>query len=178
MFLNIFLEVILLTIIVGGSYYGYSKGFFKIAARPARILLCLALSFTFSRVVGSIYIAPVISSRINEGVAELASSAINGISTVIAFLLLFLIIRFLLSIVISLIEGIFDNGIIGKINKALGVILAGVISLLFAMSFASLAEYILNSESFRSSNLLINFTGGPLYRLFIFFSPIRLLFTR
>lgn len=178
MFLNIFLEVILITILVGGSYYGYNKGFFKMAAGPVRLLLCVAVSFAFSRTVGDYFVAPIIRSHMDEGIAYFADPAISAASTALGFILLFVLARIVLSFVISLINRFLDEGIIGKINRASGFLLAGVIALLGAMCFASLAEYIFMLSVFDNSDLLKDFSGGPLYHLFTFISPVGLIFTQ
>lgn len=178
MFLNIFLEVILITILIGGSRYGYNKGFFKMAAGPVRLLLCIALSFFFSRTVAINVVAPLIISRTSESLARLALPAINAISTAVAFLFLFAVIKIILSFIISLLSRILDEGIVGKINRALGLLLAGIFALIGSMCFATLAEYLFSQEAFIDSELLKDFSGGPFYRLFTLINPVRLNFTQ
>lgn len=178
MFLNILIEVVLLAIVLGGAYYGYNKGLFKMTAGPVKLLLCLAVSFAFSRAVGGYIVFPIIISCIEEGISSFAYPVISVISIVSSFLILFLMSRGLLSIIISLINSLLDEGIIGKVNKAIGFILAGVIASLGAMLLASLMEYVLLHEAFNDSDLLKDFSGGPIYRLFTVISPVGLISTR
>lgn len=172
MFLNLLIEVIIITILVGGAYYGYKRGFFRMAAKPARLALCIALSFSLCRIVGSNVLAPIISSRLNERLQVLATSAVRAASTVIAFALLFILTRLALSVVLSLAAKFLDCGIIGKINRALGFILAGLLAFVAAMCFASLADYLLGQAIFDNSDLAGNFSGGLLYRFLLMISPI------
>ena len=174
MFLNLLIEVMLITILVGGAYFGYKRGFFRIAAKPARLVLCVMLSFSFCKVVGSQIVIPFIIARVDEGIRDFASPLVSAVSTAIAFLLLFMLTRLILSFVMSLASRFFDTGIIGRINRAVGFVIAGLLSLIVAMCFASLVNYLLDTSIFDNSDLAREFSGGPLYRLLLMISPIGL----
>ena len=64
MFLNLFIELILITVIVGGSCYGYKKGVFMMVAGRIRNPLCLLLSLSLCGFVGEECIAPLIRTPI------------------------------------------------------------------------------------------------------------------
>ena len=70
MFLKIFLEIILIGIIVGGSYYGLSTGFFKLAAKPLKIAASLSFSALLCKVIGKFVIAPIIHSPITNYIKD------------------------------------------------------------------------------------------------------------
>ena len=176
MFLNIFLDVILITIVVGGSRYGYNRGLFKMAATPVGVILCLILSFTYSSIVGVNILSPIILAVASDNLLPFIILIINPLSTVVAFALLFFAVKILVSFLISLVNQIFDKGIIGKINKAFGGAFSGVVAFLIATCVASFSEYILMQEVFYDSKFLDGFFGGPIYRAFLSISPLRLLF--
>ena len=176
MVLNIILDVILIAIIAGGSRYGYNKGLFKMAEKPARLLLCMALSFALSGIVGSQFVAPIILSQI-DSIPEALFPAVNAVSSTLAFALLFYFFKIIISFILSLVSRIFDEGLIGMINRALGFALAGVIALLIAMCFASLTDYLIMQGLLSDFQLISDFSGGPLYKLLVFLSPLRMIFT-
>ena len=62
MFINILIDIILLSMIIGGFIYGYKKGFLKMTLVPAKRLLCFVASFSYSGIVGSNIVSPIIKS--------------------------------------------------------------------------------------------------------------------
>ena len=176
MFLNIFLEVILIAIVVGGSRYGYNRGLFKMAANPVGFIICMIVSYTYASIVGVNILSPIILAAVSDNLLPFIILIINPLSTVVAFALLFFAVKILVSFLISLVNQIFDKGIIGKINKAFGGAFSGVVAFLIATCVASLSEYIFMQGAFTDSELLDGFFGGPIYRTFLLISPLRLLF--
>ena len=172
MFLNILLDIVLIFILIGGSHYGYNKGLFKLALAPSKILLSLFISFSFSGIVGEDIIAPFIISRINISHLDYVYHLVRAVSWALAFILLFAIFKILISIVIRLLNEIFEIGIIGIMNRALGFLLSGVISFMVAMFLSSLLEYFLATESINADLI-----GGPIYWFFKEISPFKTIFT-
>ena len=177
MFLNIFFDVILVTILIGGSSYGYNKGLFKMTIGPARLILCVALSLTYCGVVGSYIVIPIAQEVFKDSSLLLINSFISPISTAVAFGLLFLIVKTVFSFIVSLINRLLEKGIVGRINSALGLVLAGSIAFLTAISVAYVSEFLFAHEAFMSFTEGSDFTGGPLYRFFLLISPRGLIFT-
>lgn len=175
MFLNLLIEVILLLILVGGAYYGKRIGFFKIAVKPLKLAISILFSFLLCKTVGNYLIAPLIMTRIAEEFREFAAVSVGAISTAIAFMLLLFVIRIILSFAVSVAARFFDFGIIGRINKFLGFLLATIVALILAYGFALLVEFLFTLQIFDNSSLVKDFSGGILYRLFIFISRSRLL---
>lgn len=70
MFLKIFLEIILIGIIVGGSYYGIVTGFFKMAAKPIKVVASLSFAGLLCKVIGRFIVAPIIHSPITNYIKD------------------------------------------------------------------------------------------------------------
>ncbi len=226
MFLKILMEILLLLILVGGSYYGIIKGFFKMAAAPLKLVAGLVFSFSLCKVVGKFVIAPIIQSPVTNYIKDFmyehcsdltpdnvvsemptllkmagaafnvdvaaasgtttdemlesvilnfTSPAVNCIGIIFAFVLLFLLSKLLISIGISLVNTYVSVGVLGKINRTMGFVLAGVLAFFGAWAFAGTVDFIFHLGIFNGSELIRNFSGGWLYRLFTSFSPIELL---
>ena len=175
MLLNVVLELILFTIIVGGARFGYNKGLFKITARLMRKLLCILLSISLSRLVGGYFIAPLILSRISEQTRNIAYPIVQALSMVIAFIILFFLLKIIMTFVISIIGRIFDEGVLGGVNKLLGFMLSGTAALIAAMCLASIIEYLLLHGAFDRTEITRGFSGGLLYRILALISPLKLL---
>ncbi len=226
MFLKILFEIVLLAILVGGSYYGIKIGFFRIAAKPVKFVLGLVFAFSLCNAVGTHIIAPMIQAPITnyikefmynncaalspENVAEemptllkmagaafdveltaasgattdellgdiivnLTSPAILLISITLAFILLFLLSKLLFFAGVMVVNSVFEVGILAKINRALGFVLAGLLALLGAWAFVGTVDFIFHLAIFDNVEAIRTFAGGPLYRLFSGISPIEIL---
>ncbi len=226
MFLKILMDILLLIILVGGSYYGIIKGFFKMAAAPLKIVAGLIFSFSLCKVVGKFVIAPIIQSPVTNYIKDFmyehcsdltpdnvvsemptllkmagaafnvdvtaasgattdemlesvilnfTSPAVNFIGMIFAFVLLFFLSKLLISLGINLVNTYVSVGVLGRINRTMGFVLAGVLAFFGAWAFAGTVDFIFHLGIFNGSELIRNFSGGLLYRLFTSFSPIELL---
>ncbi len=108
-------------------------------------------------------------------VSELASPAIYVIAVVISFFAVYFIGRLLFSLAMYIVDVLLKGGIIGKINKTLGIVFGVCIAFIGAWAFAGFVKFILNTPILASSNSVAAFRGGLLYRFFNSFSPIELL---
>lgn len=63
-------EIILLVIIIGGSYLGIKYGFVKIVAKPMKTLFCFAFAFSVSSGVGRAVVAPMIQVPVTNYVKD------------------------------------------------------------------------------------------------------------
>ena len=70
MALTIILEILLIGILVGGSYYGIVTGFFKMATKPLKLIASLLFSYALCGVIGKYIIAPIIQSPITNYVKD------------------------------------------------------------------------------------------------------------
>ena len=71
------LEIILLTILVGGGIFGYRKGLFRFVASPFRAIACLALAFWTCGEVGDLIFSPLIAPAMENYLAELLGEGLN-----------------------------------------------------------------------------------------------------
>lgn len=71
MLLGAFCEIILLFILIGGGYFGYRKGFFKLAIAPIRMLLCLGFAWLMSSWVGDEFVSPLVLPAVRNFLLEL-----------------------------------------------------------------------------------------------------------
>ena len=116
------------------------------------------------------------SGEILEILAErLTSPAVILISVIIAFVILLVAFKYLIRFITLLINFVFDSGVLGKINRILGVILAGALSFCAAWAFVSVLDFLFHAPIFDTSDVIRTFEGGPLYQLFNMISPIELL---
>lgn len=222
MFLSLLLEVILLTVIVGGSFYGYKKGLFRMAAGPIRTALCLVISLSLCDPVGEAVIAPLIRTPVRSYLLEFMqervaystdgaiariptllrmagaafgvsydNSAVNTtvetvvdafteplialISRAVAFILLFILSKFLFKLLVYLADSFLGIGIIGRLNRLLGAALSICIAIACAWAFTSAVDYLFRLDIFENSRLVGDFDGGLLYRFFKNLNVINLL---
>ena len=70
MALTIILEILLIAVLVGGSYYGIATGFFKLATKPLKLIAALLFAYALCGVVGKFVIAPIIQSPITNYVKD------------------------------------------------------------------------------------------------------------
>ena len=68
-----------------------------------------------------------------------------------------------------------NGGVLAKVNKGMGFVLAGFISIVAAWAFVSVMEFFFHLPMFNDSPAIQGFNGGLLYRLFNSISPIELL---
>lgn len=64
------MEIILLAVIVGGSYYGVRMGFFKLAAEPVKLVLGFIFAVGLCGVIGDAIIAPLIQSSVTNYIKD------------------------------------------------------------------------------------------------------------
>lgn len=108
-------------------------------------------------------------------VTNLTSPFINLISIVFAFIVLFFVGKLLIKFGIHMVQLYCDGGILAKVNKGMGFVLAGFISIVAAWAFVGVTEFFFHLPIFNNSQAIQNFNGGLLYRLFNSISPIELL---
>ena len=224
--MNFIFEILLLGILIGGSYAGIKFGFIKIAAKPIKAIASVSFALLLCSSVGKAVIAPIIQAPVTNYIKDfmytncsnltpdnigteiptllkmagaafnvdmnaasavstdqllenvilsLTSPAITLIGIVIAFVILFFVAKLLISLGVYLVNSFCQGGVIAKINKAMGFVLAGMLSIIAAWIFVSVIEFFFHLPMFDSSAAIQSFNGGLLYRLFISISPLELL---
>lgn len=166
MFLNLLVDIILLTIIIAGSYYGYRKGLLAIAFKPAKALLRVILTLSLCIPFGETFIAPIVSANMSIELPEVVFSlVVKVVATVLGFILLFVIFGVVLSIFSELLELLVSSGILGRINGIVGLVVASAASLIVAWGFASITSEIIAAGLLDGSDLVNDFDGGPIFNL-------------
>lgn len=70
MILDIFLNIILGIILVGGVYFGYRQGFLRIAYTPVKFFAAIALTFFCCVPIGNALIKPIVQEPISNYAAD------------------------------------------------------------------------------------------------------------
>ena len=77
MFLGFFLEVVLICILAGVSYYGYRRGLFRIIVSPLRRIISFLLAFSFSDYVARAFVCPLIRTPVKSYLTEILLERTN-----------------------------------------------------------------------------------------------------
>lgn len=80
MFLNLFFDIILLTVFVGGAYFGYKKGAFRLVAGALKGVACFLLSISLTDCVANTLIAPLIRAPITNYLLDFTQKRIATLS--------------------------------------------------------------------------------------------------
>ena len=80
MLLNFLVDLAILAIIIGGFYYGFERGLFRMVSRPASGLICIVLSASLDKTVGGKLIAPLISTPVTEYIRGFLYNKLSGVS--------------------------------------------------------------------------------------------------
>ena len=107
-------------------------------------------------------------------VDKLAVPAIRLISLIISFFVTYLLAKLALMLVFGLLNSLFNAGIIGVLNKILGVVFNLLLAFIVVWGLTTLFGYIINLPSLADTGIA-GFEGGWLYKFFKNISPIDLL---
>ena len=168
MFLDILFDIVLLGIIIGTSYYGYQKGLFGLATKPFKTVASFALASVGYKLIRTEYIYGFLLLLLPSDIHHLFVNwfvlrfIINGV----AFVLLFFAFRYIIGLVIKMLNSILSIGIIGWINRTLGLLVASGFSIIIANFFANAVNWLFKLDWFKQSRLVSDFNGGWLYTFF------------
>ena len=110
-----------------------------------------------------------------EIVKELTAPLVVLISSATAFVLLFLFAKMLFSFMVNVVNKLFSAGVIGKVNRFLGLVLACVFSLFVLWALVGVSDLIFHSQALAKSDLIRNYQPGPIYKTMQEISLIELL---
>ncbi len=105
----------------------------------------------------------------------LIDPVIGIISVIFAFIGLYLLSKLLLSIAFAILGYMFQDGMLGALNKIIGVVFSTLAALLIAWGLAVILEFVFHSAVFESNQAIAEFEGGLLYKFFNKYNPIELL---
>ena len=116
------------------------------------------------------------SALIAEIVDKLALPAINLFAVIVSFILLYIILKLCLGLVIKLVDVlIFDKGLIGGVNKALGAIFGAAFAFVLTWLIVMVFGYVISIPALAEAEWVAKFTGGYVYRFFDSITPLDLL---
>ena len=87
MLLGALFEIIFFFILIGGGYFGYRKGLFKLAVAPIRMLICLGIACVMSRWVGDELVSPLVFPAVRNYFSELLQQTESYVSNSLPTLL-------------------------------------------------------------------------------------------
>lgn len=108
-------------------------------------------------------------------VDTLIAPVIRIISTIVAFVLIYIAARLLVSLAFCIINAVFNAGVFKVLNKTLGFITSFLMAVFISWAFVSVIEYVIHFPAFVDSALVEDFTGGAIYNLFKQYNPVELL---
>ncbi len=114
-------------------------------------------------------------SILESVIYNLTSPVVSVVSIIIAFFLMFFVGKLMFIGGIFAVNKFCSVGILGKVNKAMGFVVSGILAIGAVWLFVSILEFFFHLSIFESSVTLANFRGGLLYRLFVRLSPLELL---
>ena len=106
--------------------------------------------------------------KVTDPVAEI-------VATLVGFALVYIIAKILLGLLLHFVNEMFESGITGTANKALGATFTFLLAFCAAWAFTTLMEFFLNIPLIASAEWVQDFEGGLLYRFFKLFTPLDLL---
>ncbi len=122
-----------------------------------------------------------ISEAVGEGeviknlVDKLIDPLIGMISGIFAFFGLLFISKLVLTVGFWAVDLFFKDGVLGKINKVMGIVFCTLLSIMTAWTIAVLIEFIIHTSFFDQNGAVAQFEGGIFYRFFNNYNPIEVL---
>lgn len=108
-------------------------------------------------------------------VTAVSDPFVSIVSTIIAFIVLWFVFKLLMGLIISIVNGILDRGIIGLANRILGCVMMFVLAFFACWAISAIFETVIHLPVFVESGWTENFSGGFIYRFFKMINPIELL---
>lgn len=106
---------------------------------------------------------------------EISRPIVNIITIVISFVILLIIGRLILALVFAIVNKLFDIGALKVLNKILGCVACVFFAVLAAWGAVALFDFVIGFPSIAETEVVQNFTGGFIYKIFKQLSPLELL---
>lgn len=152
MALGIVFEIAIILVLALASIKGYKMGLFLLLTNPLRIFI-------------SFGIAVLVYREIIDHTDYIGFK-------VIGFIITLVLSRVLLGILIIFLSKLFNLGLIGKINRLLGVVVSFFVACLWIWILTSLAYHVMSKNGMMDNN---SFKVGRLFSFFLETSPFDLL---
>lgn len=114
-------------------------------------------------------------SVIEAIVEAVTAPVVEIIGTIFGFVIVYFLAKILLNFVMIFVNAIVNNGIAGKLNRALGCVFTLFLAFIIGWGVTSLTEFILNIPVIAAADWVENFNGGPIYKFFRSITPLDLL---
>ena len=115
------------------------------------------------------------STYIETLAATMSEPVVGFVAIIVSAIALFFIGKLLFTFVFFLLNKFCEAGLLGKINKALGMVFGAFMFLISACGVAAFISIVFNLPVFEGSELISGFEGGYVYKFFNTFNPIELL---
>ncbi len=108
-------------------------------------------------------------------VDKLTGPAIHLVSIIISYIFLYFVLKFLLWIVFSILNKVFDTGVVGVVNRILGVIFNTAFGFIVSWGLVVVFGYVVSLPVVAETAWGAQFTGGFVYEFLKSLSPLDLL---
>lgn len=145
---------------------------------PENINESLPTLIKFAATLAGIDLEALVSdgeSAIQVIVDTLVAPVVHIIAVAISFLIIYFISRILLSLVFALINAVFNAGAFRPLNKLLGLLTSFLLSVFVSWALVTAFEYVIHLPSFAENEMIMEFTGGAVYKIFKQYNPVELL---
>ena len=115
------------------------------------------------------------STYIDTLASTMSEPVVGLIAIVISAIALFFIGKLVFTLIFFLLNKFCAAGLLGKINKVLGMAFGAFTFLITACGVATLISIVFNLPVFEGNELISGFEGGYVYKFFNTFNPIELL---
>ena len=110
--------------------------------------------------------------RLVEGIA---GPIVSLVSSAIAFVLIYIVARILLSIAVAILAKLVESGVVGFVNGILGLVFTSLLTLFSVWALVAVSDLILNLPAVASTAFAEEFSGGFIYKFLKDLNPIDLL---
>ena len=116
------------------------------------------------------------ATSVIDSIAEsLTAPVVHVVSIAASFFLCYFAAKLVLGILFLIINKILEIGVLGLLNKILGVVFSGALGFVLAWAVAVVLEFVFKLPALESNAVISGFEGGAIYRFFNTYNPMELL---
>ena len=106
---------------------------------------------------------------------ELSEPAVHLVSLILAFIVVYILAKLLLGFSISLLNHVFEVGVLDTFNKVLGFVFGAAFAFVAAWLLVAIFGYVISIPSVAKTDFAASFDSGIIYDFFKRISPLDLL---
>ena len=157
---DVLVDSFIILLVVISALYGYKKGFIAIAMKPIRSAFRIGSAVMFCIPFSNLLYLSLIMPLAMENEPDIVKIGIGrAISVILSFVLILAFAKVVISVLANTISFLFGLGIIGSINRLVGLISMTCIGAIIAFGLCHLLRLL--SPSFGI------YADGPIYGFFI-----------